>query len=120
MASRNNEYIEPVYVEIGRRLRWLREQKGWSIAQVSRATSLTASTIAQWEGGIMRPGVAELLRVAHALGAPLEKILAKLPIEQCATDPELIRKRKEIARKRIEVMRRKGIRMGANAHKGAK
>ncbi len=104
-ASQN---IEPIYLEIGARMRWLREQRGWSCADLGRTVDVHPSTIAAWENAIARVGVADLVRIAHGCGADMVVFLADLDVEKCQPPAGLREKRKEVARKRVEAMKASG------------
>jgi transcriptional regulator with XRE-family HTH domain len=57
--------------ELGRNVRSLREQKGWSQSQLGRAASMTQSAVARFEAGATVPTIPVLDRLAHALDADL-------------------------------------------------
>lgn len=111
--------IEKVYYEIGKRLRWLREQRGWSAAEFCERLDVHPSTLVSWENAIARPGIAEVLRICHALNVSVATVLAELPIQDCVPPPGLREKRKETAAKRVEVMRKNG-KLGKGARSKAK
>lgn len=70
--------IEPVYVQIGRRVRKARKRASLTQAVVADRTSLSRTSIANIERGEQRFMVHCLLELASALGVPPEKLL---PIE---------------------------------------
>jgi ribosome-binding protein aMBF1 (putative translation factor) len=57
--------------ELGRTVRALREQRGWSQAQLADAAGMTQSAIARFEAGGTVPSLRVLDRLAHALDAEL-------------------------------------------------
>jgi len=121
--GQRSESIEVVYHEIGKRLRWLREQRGWSAAEFGAKLDIHPSTLVSWENAIARPGIAEVVRITHALKVPIAMVLADLPIKDCMPPPGLREKRIATAAKRVESMRvngklGKGIRSKAKDGKG--
>jgi transcriptional regulator with XRE-family HTH domain len=118
MAKRTAS-IEVVYYEIGKRLRWLREQRNWSAPEFCERLDVHPSTLVAWENAIARPGIAELLRICHALNVPVAMVLADLPIKDCEPPPGLKEKRRETAFKRVEAMRANG-QLGKGARSRAK
>ena len=57
--------------ELGRSVRSLREQKGWSQSQLARAAAMTQSAVARFEAGGTVPTLPVLERLARALDADL-------------------------------------------------
>ncbi len=62
--------------ELGRRVRELREQRGWSQIELARAASMTQPAVARFEAGGTVPTLPVLERLARALGAELVVQLA--------------------------------------------
>ena len=57
--------------ELGRTVRALREQRGWSQTQLATAAAMTQSAVARFEAGGTIPSLPVLERLAHALDAEL-------------------------------------------------
>lgn len=57
--------------ELGRTVRGLREQRGWSQTQLATAAGMTQSAVARFEAGGTVPSLPVLERLAHALDAEL-------------------------------------------------
>lgn len=57
--------------ELGRSVRDLREQRGWSQTDLARAAGMTQSAIARFEAGGTVPTLPVLERLAHALDVEL-------------------------------------------------
>jgi ribosome-binding protein aMBF1 (putative translation factor) len=57
--------------ELGRTVRALREQRGWSQAQLAAAAGMTQSAVARFEAGGTVPSIRVLDRLAQALDAEL-------------------------------------------------
>ena len=57
--------------ELGRTVRVLREQHGWSQAQLAAAAGMTQSAVARFEAGGTVPSLRVLDRLAQALDAEL-------------------------------------------------
>lgn len=60
---------------IGRQLRLLRERSGRSIAQLSRAASLSEHAIRQLEAGRTNPSLATVVAIADVLGVKLNDLV---------------------------------------------
>ena len=59
---------EGVELELGRRIRELREQRGAALRAVAEAAGVSESFLSQVERGVASPSVATLRRMAEALG----------------------------------------------------
>ncbi|TMR21051.1 helix-turn-helix transcriptional regulator [Actinomadura geliboluensis] len=57
--------------ELGRSVRALREERGWSQSELARGAGMTQSAVARFEAGGTVPTLAVLERLARALGAEL-------------------------------------------------
>ncbi len=62
--------------ELGRQVRGLREQRGWSQTKLARAAAMTQPAVARFEAGGTVPTLPVLERLARALGAELVVQLA--------------------------------------------
>ena len=60
-------------MSFGRHLRALREGAGLSRAELARRAGVPASTLRNWEADRGMPGPSALLRLAEALGVPVER-----------------------------------------------
>lgn len=58
--------------DLGRRVRELRQQRGWSQAELARAAGMTQSAVARCEAGGTVPTLPVLDRLADALDADLD------------------------------------------------
>lgn len=101
------DFVEPVYAELGGRIRWLREQKGWTAIALAKALGLHPSAISTWERGITRVRLSELVRIAHLIGVTLEVFLADLDIEACQPSAALSAARKKRSNSRQQAYRKK-------------
>lgn len=54
--------------EIGRRIAEVRTRKGWTLAQLAKASSVGSSTLSNYEQGIRMPGPFEVKQIATATG----------------------------------------------------
>jgi transcriptional regulator with XRE-family HTH domain len=59
-------------MSFGQHLRSLREGAGLSRAELARRAGVPASTLRNWEGDRGMPGIPAALRLAEALGVPVE------------------------------------------------
>jgi ribosome-binding protein aMBF1 (putative translation factor) len=57
--------------ELGRSVRELREQRGWSQSELAQAADMTQSAVARFEAGGTVPTLPVLERLARALGLEL-------------------------------------------------
>ncbi len=57
--------------ELGRKVREIREQMGWTQTQLASAAGMTQSAVARFEAGGTVPTLVVLERIARALGAQL-------------------------------------------------
>ncbi|WP_280264142.1 helix-turn-helix domain-containing protein [Nocardia wallacei] len=62
--------------QIAPRLRRAREKKGVSLAEITRATGISTSTLSRLESGQRKPSLELLLPITAALGIPLDEIVA--------------------------------------------
>jgi ribosome-binding protein aMBF1 (putative translation factor) len=62
--------------ELGKTVREMREQRGWTQGQLAAAAGMTQSAVARFEAGRTVPTIPVLDRVAQALGAKLVVKLA--------------------------------------------
>ena len=60
---------------VSKRVRSLRERKGWSQSELARRAGIGVSTLSEIESGQNAPRLDTLVALAHALGAPLETFL---------------------------------------------
>ncbi|NSC25167.1 helix-turn-helix transcriptional regulator [Streptomyces albus subsp. chlorinus] len=68
--------LDAVIEQIPLRLRRAREKKDVSLADLSRATGISTSTLSRLESGQRKPSLELLLPVTAALGIPLDDIVA--------------------------------------------
>ncbi|MGF1647743.1 MAG: helix-turn-helix domain-containing protein [Kineosporiaceae bacterium] len=64
---------------IGKRVRHLRRAKGWTLAQLGEATSMSPGQLSLIENGRREPKLSQLQRLATALGATATALLAPEP-----------------------------------------
>ena len=57
--------------ELGRKVREIREQRGWTQTRLASAAGMTQSAVARFEAGGTVPTLVVLDRIARALGAQL-------------------------------------------------
>jgi putative transcriptional regulator len=61
-------------MSFGAHLRTLREQAGLSRAELARRAGMPASTLRNWESDRGLPSIPAALRLAAALGVPVERL----------------------------------------------
>lgn len=62
-------------MDIGRRIRELREERNFSQTDLERATGLRRNYISRVEGGYTVPSTPTLAKFAQALGVPVHRLL---------------------------------------------
>ena len=60
---------------VAARVRALREERGWSVAELARRCEMAAPNLHRLESGKHVPTTRTLLRAAEALGVPLDRLL---------------------------------------------
>lgn len=66
-------------MDIGREIRRLREEKGWSQAKLAGAADMGTSGISQIETGARNPSAVTLSKIAEALGVEVAELFPKGP-----------------------------------------
>ena len=61
-------------IELGNRLRDAREAKGWTQAQLAEAIQVSRKTVNTVENGVFTPSTTIALKLARALGEPVEHL----------------------------------------------
>ena len=64
-------------MELGNRLKKLREELGMSQAKLAAKTGIPVSTLRFWEYGLRTPLLDATLRVAEALGVSLDELAGR-------------------------------------------
>lgn len=67
--------LEPVLAAVGPRLRDLRQRRGATLADLSRSTGISVSTLSRLESGQRRPTLELLLPLAKAHQVPLDELV---------------------------------------------
>jgi len=67
--------LEPVLEAVGPRLRDLRQRRGATLADLSRSTGISVSTLSRLESGQRRPTLELLLPLARAHQVPLDELV---------------------------------------------
>jgi transcriptional regulator with XRE-family HTH domain len=71
--------LEEVLAAVGPRLRALRTRRGATLAQLSRATGISVSTLSRLESGERRATLELLLPLARVHGVPLDELVGAPP-----------------------------------------
>src|SRR6478752_9768806 len=71
--------LEPVLEAVGPRLRDLRQRRGATLADLSRSTGISVSTLSRLESGQRRPTLELLLPLARAHQVPLDELVGAPP-----------------------------------------
>ncbi|MGW4642891.1 helix-turn-helix domain-containing protein [Sphaerisporangium sp. NPDC004334] len=67
--------LKDVLAAIGPKLRELRKGRGLTLAELSRTTGISESTLSRLESGTRRPNLELLLPLARAYGVPLDELV---------------------------------------------
>jgi transcriptional regulator with XRE-family HTH domain len=73
---------------LGARLRFLRNQKGWTLEQLGLRTNFSESFLSRIESGRRQPSLAALMTLARAHSMPLASLLEEVPL--AASPPVVI------------------------------
>jgi transcriptional regulator with XRE-family HTH domain len=73
---------DAVSVDVGHRLRQLREERDLSIRALARASGLSANALSMIERGKTSPSVSTLYKVAEALNVPITALFRVAPIRE--------------------------------------
>lgn len=118
------ERTERCYYTIGKRLRWLRQQKGLSTDALGRQLHVTGGAVAGWETVISRVKVHDLLRIAAAYEVDAAEfcglLLSEIDPKDCETPLPVREGRKRAASVRVATMARNRAARPAKANKGKK
>lgn len=79
MGEINKEVIS---IDVGRRLRKLREERRISMRALARASGLSANALSMIERGLTSPSVNTLTKLAYALETPVTALFRKEPVHQ--------------------------------------
>lgn len=60
-----------------RRMRSVREEKGWSQAELAKKTGITPAAVSQFEGGSRKPTLPILGKLADVLGVSIDYLAGK-------------------------------------------
>ncbi len=67
--------IEEVLAAVGSRLRWLRNQRDVTLAELAAATGISKSTLSRLESGQRKPSLELLLPIAQVHRIPLDELV---------------------------------------------
>ena len=73
---------EAVSVEVGNRLRELRQERNMSMRALARASGLSANALSMIERGKTSPSVSTLYKLADAMGIPVTAFFREQPTQQ--------------------------------------
>ena len=94
---------------LGARIRALRGQAGMTQAQVARALSVTKNAVTNWETGVSRPDLSQIVPLSRVLSVTADLLLGGMKKEETLTRPErehlaLYRRLKEGDRKSVDAL----------------
>ena len=59
------------------KIRELRERKGMTQVELARAVNVSKATACQWESGLRKPGLGNLLALANVLDCTIDEIVGR-------------------------------------------
>jgi transcriptional regulator with XRE-family HTH domain len=71
--------VEQLVINVGRKIRELREQRGLTLRQLSAKADVSASTIQKIERNLISPSLGTVLRIAKGLETTIESLLNTQP-----------------------------------------
>lgn len=71
-----------ITVDVGTRLRFLREERGISMRALARRSGLSANALSMIERGLTSPSVSTLNKLANALEVPITAFFRQAPVQQ--------------------------------------
>jgi transcriptional regulator with XRE-family HTH domain len=72
--------LDAALARVGPRLKQLRQERGTTLAGLSRATGISVSTLSRLEAGLRRPSLELLLPIARAHQVSLDDLVGALPV----------------------------------------
>lgn len=79
-ASMHPDLRADVAQQIGKRVKFLREQQGWTIRELAQRAELSESNLGRLERGLQLPGMENALDLAAALGLrSVDELFGPLP-----------------------------------------
>ncbi|MFF4737397.1 helix-turn-helix domain-containing protein [Streptomyces sp. NPDC001262] len=72
--------MEDVLAAVGPRLKHIRQQRGCTLAALSKTTGISVSTLSRLESGQRRPNLELLLPIAQAHQVPLDELVGAPPV----------------------------------------
>jgi transcriptional regulator with XRE-family HTH domain len=69
-------------VDVGQRLRQLREERGVSMRALARRSNLSANALSMIERGLTSPSVSTLSKLANALQVPITAFFRQVPLKE--------------------------------------
>src|SRR5438105_1882765 len=72
--------MDDVLAAVGPRLKHIRQQRGCTLAALSRTTGISVSTLSRLESGQRKPSLELLLPIAHAHQVPLDELVDAPPV----------------------------------------
>jgi transcriptional regulator with XRE-family HTH domain len=85
--------LDAALARVGPRLKQLRQERGTTLAGLSRATGISVSTLSRLEAGLRRPSLELLLPIARAHQVSLDEIVGALPVD----DPRIPAQARRVA-----------------------
>lgn len=68
------------HIELGRRIKYARDQKHWKQKELAAAVSVEPVTVSRWERGVHAPDMGTLYLIAEKTGQPLAHFVSGLDL----------------------------------------
>lgn len=69
--------LSEILIELGRRIRALRQKSGWTQEELATSTKLTRAYLVSVEGGKQNPSLDVVIRIANALNVPPDQLIGR-------------------------------------------
>jgi transcriptional regulator with XRE-family HTH domain len=76
MARNIKKFGDPELLALGKLLRQLREQRGWSLKQLATQSGISVAAIQKIEAGEANPGFVTVAAITEALGTSIDQIIS--------------------------------------------
>lgn len=86
LHHRESAGFRKIAVELGRRIRAYRAERGWTVEEASERFGIEPAHVRRVEAGRTNPSLATLVSITHALGLHLEDLFVELPVRPRKSD----------------------------------
>ena len=69
--------INDLYIAIGNRIKYLREEKGITQQELGNLVNMTKMAVSHWEKGHSEPSIAQLILLSNYFGVTVDYLVGK-------------------------------------------